>query len=87
MALTNIPAEAALTAAGKDVRRKAKHAILTLEQNLLVIAAQVTTHTKAALQTELGPDAFEFVNFYDNGRLLVLAHKPDTTVPTRASLP
>jgi len=87
MSLTTIPTEATLTAAGKDLRRKAKHAILTLEQDLQAIATLVTDNTKASISTELGADSAEFAQFYDDGRALVLAAKPSSTLPTRASLP
>jgi len=87
MALTTVPVENTLTAASKDLRRKAKHSILTLEQNLLDIAALATANTKASLSTELGADAADFAKFYDNSRALVLLFKPESKVPTRASLP
>lgn len=87
MALIDTTTDTSVAAGAKHIRRLARHGLITLEQDLLAIAAEVTTHTKAAISAELGADAAEFASMYDNGRAYVLANKPSSTIPTRASLP
>lgn len=87
MALTSGTTDTSAAAAARQLRREARHAINTLEADLLRIAAIVQAHTKSVIGGELSGDAGEFAAFYDAGRALVLAHKPGAVIPTRASLP
>ena len=79
MALTDVTVTEDVNQAVRRLNRAAKHSVVTLRRSLLQAAEDANTYGTDALQAALGVDAAEFAQWYDNGRLYCISHKPPNT--------